>query len=106
MVRLEGFERLGIPGSVLLELLAGEEVISSRYIFQSTLPESCPTCRKRGRIDVDFVVDRNSIEDVEISTQVTCVGSSGERTPVSLEDCGNPTLSVRMPIEVWRGEIV
>ncbi len=99
MVRLEGFERLGIPGAVLIELLAGEEVTSARYIFQSTVPENCPTCRERGRVDLDFEVDREAITGAKINMRVTCVGANGERTPVPLKECGNPILSVRLPVE-------
>lgn len=99
MVRLEGFERLGIPGSVLIELLAGDQAIASSYIFQSTVPENCPTCRKLGRVDIDFEVARELIEGVKLSTRVTCVGSRGKRTPISLEECGNPMLSVRLPLD-------
>ena len=103
MVRLEGFERLGIPGSVLIELLAGDQIVASNYIFQSTVPENCPTCRKHGRVDIDFEVERDAIEGAEISARVTCVGSKGLRTPVPLEKCGHPTLSVRMPLDTSPG---
>ncbi len=100
MVRLEGFERLGIPGSVLIELLAGDKVVASNYIFQSTVPENCPTCRKLGRVDIDFEIERNVIEGHEVTARVTCVGSKGVRTPVALADCGHPNLSVRMPLDI------
>jgi len=99
MVRLEGFERLGIPGSILIELLAGDQVVAEHYIFQSTMPEQCPTCRKHGRIDIDFEVERDAVEGVEITVQVTCIGAKGKRTPVALQDTGNPALSVRIPLE-------
>jgi len=99
IVRLEGFERLGIPGSVLIELLAGNQVVASNYVFKSTAPEKCPTCRKHGRVDIDFEVERNAIEGLEVSARVTCVGSKGARTPFLLEDCGSPALSVRMPLD-------
>jgi len=100
MVRLEGFERLGIPGSVLIELLAGDQLVASHYIFQSTVPEKCPTCRKHGRVDIDFELERDAIEGLRISARVTCLGSKGARTPVRLEDCGRPTLSVRMLLDI------
>lgn len=100
MVRLEGFERLGIPGSVLIELRAGKKVVASHDIFQSTIPEKCPTCRKHGRVDIDFEVERDAIKGKEISARVTCIGSGGKRKKVRLKDCGNPTLSVRMPLEI------
>lgn len=99
IVRLEGFERLGIPGSVLIELLAGDQVVAEHYIFQSTMPEQCPTCRKHGRVDIDFEVEREAIEGVEITVRVICIGAKGKRTSVSLEDTGNPSLSVRIPLE-------
>lgn len=99
MVRLEDFQRLGIPGSVLIELLAEDQVVATSYIFQSTVPENCPTCRKHGQVDIDFEVERGAIEGAEIHARVTCVGSKGKRTPVRLENCGSPTLSVRMPLD-------
>ncbi len=98
MVRLEGFERLGIPGSVLIELLAAEQVVASHYIFQSTVPENCPTCREKGRVNIDFEVPLSSVEEVKLGVKVTCVGTKGKRENVPLEDCGNPTLSVRLPL--------
>jgi hypothetical protein len=58
---------------------------------------------KHGRVDIDFEVERDAIDGLEIRAQVTCVGSKGVRTPVPLEDCGHPTLSVRMPLDTDPG---
>ena len=100
IVRLEGFERLGVPGSVLIELLAGDEVIATHDIFQSTVPEKCPTCRKNARVNVDFEVDRNTIQGREITTRVTAIGAKGKQTIMSLKDLGDPKFSIRAPLNV------
>lgn len=99
MVRLEGFERLGIAGSVLIELIAGDEVIATHDIFQSTVPESCPTCRKNARVNIDFEVTQSVIQGQEITTRVTEIGAQGKQAIVPLENVGNPSLSIRMPLD-------
>ncbi len=98
-VRLESFDRLSVKGSVNLELLADGEIVSTHYIFQSTEPRQCPTCQKHGTVSIDFEVERNLLENRQLKVRVICVGAKGAREELQLQDCGSPTLSIRLPLD-------
>jgi len=96
-VRLKGINRLVIPGSFRANLMADGEKVASRTFFQSRQPMICDNCRKRGTINLDFLVDSSAIEDRELKAQIELLSSGvGMPTIFPLRACGNPTINIRM----------
>jgi len=94
-IRIKGINRLAIPGSFDVELLADEDVIATTYIFQSDTPHLCPSCTKSGRFSVDFLVDAAQIAERRLDVRVICRSVEGLKT-MSPDDIGSPTVNARL----------
>lgn len=99
-VRVKGIDRLSIPGSFRVVLLANDQTVATRHFFQSKEPNGCEGCRKRGTISLDFRVPLNSITEKELAVKVEVIDPEPGLSPrFPLHACGNPTLNVRVLLE-------
>ena len=97
-IRVKGVNRLLIPGSFYLELLADDVVIGKNYIFQSDTPQFCLSCTKTGRFSLDFSVKINSIKNKELTVRVICLATSGLKV-MTPEEFGAPKINIRLMLE-------
>lgn len=98
-VRVKGIDRLGIPGSFAVNLLADGEEIASRAFFQPSSPRDCETCRRNAIVNLDFRIGREKIADRKLSIEIELLGHEeiGKRFPLS--QAGNPTVNARLLLE-------
>ena len=94
-VRIKGINRLAIPGSFDVELLADEDVVATTYVFQSYTPHLCPSCTKSGRFSVDFIVGAGQIAERSLDVRIRCRSITGLKV-MSPEEVGSPTINARL----------
>ena len=82
-VMVKDINRLNIPGSFSVELLADGKPIAARAFFQPSQPRECATCVKVGTVSVNFKVDLDSIADKKLSVAIDVPKSCGLRRDVS-----------------------
>lgn len=99
-VMVKDIDRLNIPGSFVVQLLADGKPVAERAFFQPKKPRECATCRKLGLVSVNFRVEQERVVDkklsiaIEIPSQAETIGA---RFP--LASAGNPTVNVRLLLE-------
>ena len=99
-VRVKGIDRLNIPGSFIVNLLADGQPIAKRFFFQPNQPRDCETCRKHGIVNIDFRVDQDTILDRRLSVTIEVPGHGAEvGTLFPLAQAGNPTINARLLLE-------
>jgi tyrosinase len=99
-VRVKGIDRLAIPGSFDVLLLADGEEIARRGFFQPTRPRECETCVKNGTVNIDFRLDQEEILDRKLSVEIEPVSGFEEIGPrFPLASAGNPTINARLLLE-------
>ena len=98
-VRVKGIDRLSIPGSFAVKLLADGEEIERRFFFQPTHPRLCETCTKLELVNIDFRVDADALLDRTLSVEIEVPQLAEAGTTFSLAQAGNPTINARLLLE-------
>lgn len=98
-VRVKNIDRLSIPGSFVVNLLADGEPIAKRAFFQPNSPRDCETCTKHPLVNIDFRIDQEKILDrtLSVAIDVPTHGEIGTRFPLS--QAGNPSINARLLLE-------
>ena len=98
-VRVKDIDRLNIPGSFAVKLLADGEPIAKRAFFQPKSPQNCDNCRKQARINIDFRIEHEKLLDRKLSVEIEVLGHQdiGPRFPLS--QAGNPTVNARLLLD-------
>jgi hypothetical protein len=98
-VMVKNIDRLNIPGSFEVNLLADGEVVATRAFFQPNAPRDCENCRKLALVNVNFQLDADRITGRKLSVEVAVPGHEeiGARFPLSA--LGNPTINARLLLE-------
>lgn len=93
-VRVQGLNRLKIPGSFSVHLLKDGKVIASKGFFQPKEVEKCPTCVDNAIIHFDFELPLETVAGGQLEVWVEPADKSivGDRFPHKL--IGNPTVDV------------
>ena len=93
-VRVQGINRLKIPGSFSVHLQKDGKTIASRAFFQPKEVEKCETCIKNAIVHFDFELPLKEVSDGQLGIVVEPVDKSfvGDRFPHNL--MGNPTIDV------------
>jgi tyrosinase len=99
-VRVKDIDRLSIPGSFVVNLLADGEPIAKRFFFQPESPRDCETCTKHALVNIDFRIEQDTIIDRGLSIAID-VPSQGEEigTRFPLSQAGDPSINVRLLLE-------
>jgi hypothetical protein len=95
-VRVKDIDRLNIPGTFVVNLLADGEVIAKRAVFQPTAPRECETCRSEGLISLDFRLDQEQLVDRQLSVEIEVPDHEDIGTKFPLSQAGNPTINARL----------
>ncbi|MFF8772967.1 tyrosinase family protein [Kitasatospora sp. NPDC015120] len=99
-VRVKGIDRLNIPGSFVVSLLADGEPVAKRYFFQPDDPRSCATCVQHGIVNIDFRLAHEQLLDRSLSVRIDVPGHAGASgTAFPLTQAGNPTINARLLAE-------
>jgi tyrosinase len=96
-LRIKDIDRMNIPGTFVVWLLADGKKIARRAFFQPRSPRTCATCQKQALVSLDFKLDQDQIvgRRLSISIEVPSLGS-GEKAIFPLAQAGNPTINVRL----------
>jgi hypothetical protein len=98
-VRVKDIERLNIPGSFVVNLLADGVPIAKRAFFQPDAPQHCPNCRKAALVNIDFRIDPDKLLDRNLSVSIDVPTHQAMGTRFPLSAAGNPTVNVRLLLE-------
>jgi tyrosinase len=98
-VLIKDINRLNIPGSFVVTLLADNEPIAQRAFFQPNPPRDCETCRKLGLVSINFRVQQDRILDRELSIAIELPSHEGIGRRFPLSAVGNPTINARLLLE-------
>jgi len=98
-VRVKGIDRIGIPGSFVVTLLADGEPIAKRAFFQPKVPENCETCRKLALVNLDFRIEQGKLQDRLLSVTIDVPGHEEIDTRFPLAAAGNPSVNARLLLE-------
>ena len=98
-VRVRGIDRLAIPGSFQVDLLANGKSLAQRCFFQSTEPNDCPTCRENAKINIDFKVPIQKVLGTELSVKIEVFGRDGKTRAFPISSAGDPTINARLLLE-------
>jgi tyrosinase len=98
-VRVKGIDRLAVPGSFVVNLLADGKPIAKRAFFQPKSPRDCDTCRTHGLVNIDFRLDQEKILDRKLSVEIEVPAHRGMGTRFPLSRAGNPTVNARLLLE-------
>jgi hypothetical protein len=98
-VRLKNVDRLNIPGSFVVHLLADGQPVAKNAFFQPSNPRECANCVKHGLVNIDFRLDPEQILDKTLSVEIEVPSRKdiGERFPLS--QAGNPTINARLLLD-------
>lgn len=100
-VRVKDINRLDIPGSFTVVLYSGENVLGKTRIFQPSTPRDCANCSKHGVFSTDFIVSRGNISSEDaLRVAIEVKNRTGEKEEFPLERAGNPTVNVRLLLNV------
>jgi tyrosinase len=95
-VRIDGLNRLKIPGSFKVHLLKDGKIIASRGFFQPVEVEKCENCVKNAIVHFDFELPLATVAGGQLSVRVEPMDKSfvGDSFPPKL--MGNPTVDVNL----------
>jgi tyrosinase len=95
-VRVDGINRLRIPGSFKVHLLKDGKQIATRGFFQPVEAEKCETCVDNAIVHFDFELPLSEVSNGHLEVAVEPMDKSviGDRFPNKL--MGNPTVSVHL----------
>ncbi len=99
-VRVRDIDRLTIPGSFRVELIANGKPIAQRSFFQSTEPKDCPTCRKNALINLDFKIPIKKLLGAKMGVKIQVFGKDGNLRTFPVSSAGSPTVNARLPLEI------
>jgi tyrosinase len=98
-VRVKDIDRLSIPGSFAVNLLADGEPIAKRFFFQPKFPRDCETCRQNAVINIDFRIDVEKLLDRKLSVEIEVPSQEAIGTRFPLSQAGNPSINARLLLE-------
>lgn len=98
-VRVKGIDRLNIPGSFVVSLLADGAPIAKRAFFQPNSPRHCETCRHHPLINLDFRIGQERLLDRKLSVEIDLPGHDGIGSRFPLAQAGNPSINARLLLE-------
>lgn len=96
-LRVKNIDRMNIPGTFVVRLLADGVPIARRAFFQPRSPRGCSTCRKQALVSLDFRLDQAMItgHKLSIAIEVPSLGTANASN-FPLAQAGNPTINVRL----------
>jgi tyrosinase len=98
-VRVKDIDRMNIPGSFAVHLLADGEPIAKRFFFQSSSPQDCDTCKEIPKVSIDFRVPPEQLLDRKLSVEIEVPSQEQEGKRFPLSTAGNPTINARLLLE-------
>ncbi|MEY2926214.1 MAG: hypothetical protein RL367_691 [Pseudomonadota bacterium] len=98
-VRVENIERINVPGSFVVNLLANGKPIASRAFFQPADPGGCKTCVTIPKIGLEFRVPQALIMDKKLSVAIEVPSQKDIGAGFPLSGVGQPTIKVSLLLD-------
>ncbi len=94
-IRVKNIERLRIPGSFVVHLFADGASVAQRAFFQSSEPTKCPNCVKQAKVNIDFILDRNSVDGKRLAVRLETLAPDRVDRWIPQSQVDSPTINVR-----------
>lgn len=98
-VAVEGIERLRIPGSFVVNLLADGERVASRAFFQPDSPPTCKTCVTIPTVGLQLRVEQSEIVGKRLTIELEVPDQADIGATFPLSQAGELTVRANLPIE-------
>jgi tyrosinase len=98
-VRVKNINRLNIPGTFIVKLLADGEEVARHAFFQPVDAEECLTCKEQGLIPIDFNLDLDKVQGRKLSVAIEVPHDKEIGGSFPLSRAGNPTINARLLLE-------
>lgn len=98
-VRVKGIDRLKIPGSFAVHLVAGDGTVARQAFFQARNPRACSACVRQGIVDIDFEVDVHELRDAPLRVELEPLWPDAIGATFPLTTAGDPTINMRLLLE-------
>ncbi len=98
-VRVKDINRMNIPGSFIVKLLADGEEVARQSFFQPRTPKTCATCSQVPLVPIDFQVDLSQVQGRKLSVAIEVPQLKELGTTFPLKQAGNPTINARLLLE-------
>ena len=96
-IRVEGINRIRIPGSFRVHLLKDGKVIATRPFFQPGNAKECENCVSNSIVHFDFKLPAKEVEGGKLGLEIELTDKNdGETVPIA--SLGTPSIEVRMPL--------
>jgi hypothetical protein len=97
-VAIEGIERLRIPGSFVVNLMADGERVASRAFFQPESPPTCKTCVTIPLVGLQLRIERSQISGKRLTVELEVPGQQEIGAKFPLSQAGELMVRVSVPI--------
>ena len=98
-VTVEDIERLNVPGSFVVHLLADGEPVASRAFFQPSNPTECATCATVPKISLEFRVPRDKVLDRKLTVKIDVPSQEAIGAAFPLSQVGQPTIRANLLLD-------
>ncbi|MDQ3850460.1 MAG: tyrosinase family protein [Actinomycetota bacterium] len=98
-VRVKDIDRLAIPGSFVVNLMADDESVAKRFFFQPRSPQNCENCKTQALVNIDFRIDAERLLDRTLSVAIEVPAHQEIGTSFPLSRAGNPTINARLLLD-------
>jgi hypothetical protein len=98
-VRVENLERLKVPGSFIVHLLADGEPVASRAFFQPGNPSRCKTCATIPEVGLEFRLSAEKVLDKSLSVKVEVPGQEEIGAGFPLSSLGTPQIKASLLLD-------
>lgn len=98
-LRVKGIDRLNIPGSFVVKLMADGETIAKRAFMQPAQPRKNAECTRTPTVNLDFLMDRADIVDKRLHVEIEVPGHREIGAKFPLLEAGNPTINARLLLQ-------
>jgi hypothetical protein len=98
-VRIKDINRLAIPGTFIVHLIANGESVAKQAFFQPNEPNACDNCREHGLVSINLLVAQKLLEGRKLSVKIEVPAQEEFGAEFPLSRVGNPTLNARLLLE-------
>jgi tyrosinase len=98
-VLVKDINRLNIPGSFEVYLLADGVPVASQAFFQPTDPNRCENCKQNGLVSIRLLADQKALMGKKLTVKIEVPGHAAIGTEFPLSQAGNPTINARLLLE-------
>lgn len=98
-VRVEAIQRMNVPGSFVVHLLADGQRVASRAFFQPNDPRGCSTCVTIPDVSLEFRLPADQVLDRALSVAIEVPGQEEIGAGFPLRSVGSPRIKASLLLD-------